>query len=56
MALPRDPVCEMEINESDAAATTQYADDTYYFCAEECKEKFDADPERYVSRDETSQT
>lgn len=54
--MPRDPVCEMEVTENDAAATSNYAGDTYYFCAESCKEKFDADPERYVSRDETSQT
>jgi P-type Cu+ transporter len=54
--MPRDPVCQMEVSEKDAAATSQYEDDTYYFCAEDCKEKFDQDPERYVSRTDSSQS
>jgi YHS domain-containing protein len=44
----------MDIDQSTAAATTHYAGDTYYFCSDECKRKFDADPERYVSRTEAS--
>jgi YHS domain-containing protein len=46
----------MDVDERTAPAQTEYADDTYYFCSEECKIKFVADPERYVSRDESSQT
>lgn len=52
----RDPVCDMEIDESEAAATAEYEDDTYYFCSEQCKDRFLADPERYVSRSESSQS
>lgn len=46
----------MEVEEDSAAATTEYEDDTYYFCSERCKEKFEADPEQYVSRTNSSQT
>jgi Cu+-exporting ATPase len=46
----------MDVDERTAPATTEYEDDTYYFCSEECKRKFEADPERYVSRTEASQT
>jgi YHS domain-containing protein len=52
----RDPVCEMDVDESTAAAETEYRGDRYYFCSEQCKDRFIADPERYVSRSETSQT
>ena len=54
--MQRDPVCHMEVNEDDAAATSEYKGDTYYFCAKSCKERFDRDPERYVSRSESSQS
>ncbi len=50
----RDHVCHMDVEESTAAATTQYAGDTYYFCSAACKKKFEADPEKYVSRTEAS--
>jgi Cu+-exporting ATPase len=44
----------MDVDERNAAATTEYAGDTYYFCSEKCRDKFEADPERYVSRTEAS--
>jgi Cu+-exporting ATPase len=46
----------MDVEPSSAAATCEYADDTYYFCSPKCKEKFEQDPERYVSRAESSQS
>jgi Cu+-exporting ATPase len=46
----------MDIEESQAAATSDYEGDRYYFCSEDCKQRFDSDPERYVSRVESSQT
>jgi YHS domain-containing protein len=54
--MARDPVCDMEVDENDAVATTFYQGDRYYFCSEDCKQRFEADPERYVSRSESSQT
>lgn len=46
----------MDVDPQTAAAKTEYAGDTYYFCSEECKNKFVADPERYVSRTDASQS
>jgi Cu+-exporting ATPase len=46
----------MDVEERTAAATTDYEDDTYYFCSAMCKDKFEADPERYVSRTDASQS
>jgi hypothetical protein len=45
-----DPVCGMSVDRS-KAPTVEYAGRTFYFCSEECRSKFEADPERYVSPD-----
>lgn len=45
----KDPVCGMTIEESDAAATAEYANRRYYFCSTACKEQFERAPERYTS-------
>jgi len=42
-----DPVCKMEVEESTAAATSEYKGKKYYFCAMGCKKAFDQDPEKY---------
>lgn len=47
-----DPVCGMKVKKSDAAATYEYNNKTYYFCMEECKEKFVKNPEKYLMADE----
>lgn len=46
-----DPVCEMEVNPASAEAQSEYAGVTFYFCSEECKQKFDDNPRQYL--DET---
>ncbi len=46
-----DPVCKMEVEESSAAATSEYKGKTYYFCAPGCKKAFDTDPEKYLTED-----
>jgi Cu+-exporting ATPase len=43
-----DVVCGMRIDPATAAATSTYKGETYYFCAPGCKQRFDADPGRYV--------
>jgi Cu+-exporting ATPase len=47
----RDPVCGMMIEEAAAAATSRHNGRTIYFCAVSCKEKFDANPEKYSNAD-----
>ena len=46
-----DPVCKMEVNPASAEAQSEYEGQTFYFCSQECKRKFDANPEQYI--DET---
>ena len=54
--MERDPVCQMDVDKATAPATAEYLGERFYFCSEECKRRFVADPERYVSRSEHSQT
>jgi len=44
-----DPVCNMQVDEERAAATSQYMGKTFYFCAPGCKKAFDEDPEKYLT-------
>ncbi|MFC1932398.1 heavy metal translocating P-type ATPase [Chloroflexota bacterium] len=46
-----DPVCKMEVEESKAAATSEYKGKKYYFCAAGCRKAFDQDPEKYLAED-----
>ena len=43
-----DPVCKMQIDEKKAAGKSEYNGKTYYFCAQGCKNKFDANPQQYT--------
>jgi YHS domain-containing protein len=49
--LAKDPVCNMNVDEKKAAATSIYKGTTYYFCAKGCKDKFDKDPEKFVTKE-----
>jgi Cu(I)/Ag(I) efflux system membrane fusion protein len=49
--IARDPMCGMEVDEKRAAAAglrSEYERATYYFCAEGCKRRFDAEPARHA--------
>ena len=50
MALHTDPVCGMQIDESDAAGQSEHEGSTYYFCSAACKGKFDESPSEYADR------
>jgi Cu+-exporting ATPase len=54
--MPRvnDPVCGMNIESETAAAQSQYEGRTFYFCSEQCKRQFDADPIRYTDKTPSS--
>lgn len=47
--MAKDPVCHMEVEESKAAAKSEYNGETYYFCAPGCKHAFDKEPGKYLS-------
>ena len=46
--MPIDPVCHMEVAPEDAAGSSEYQGQTYYFCGAGCKRAFDQDPERFL--------
>ena len=48
MAKVKDPVCGMMIEPDDAVGTSEYEGKTYYFCSDDCKTEFDANPEDYA--------
>jgi Cu+-exporting ATPase len=43
-----DPACKMEIEDKWAAFKSEYKGNTYYFCCESCKKRFDDSPEKYI--------
>jgi P-type Cu+ transporter len=45
----KDPVCGMTVDPQTAKHRAEHGGRTYYFCAERCRMKFQADPARYVS-------
>ena len=47
--MAKDPVCNMEVDETSALHTSQYQGKTIYFCSEDCKMKFDENPKQYES-------
>ena len=42
-----DPVCGMSVNKDDSTSSN-YRGETYYFCSDDCKTKFDRSPERFA--------
>lgn len=45
----KDPVCHMDVDPAKARGSAEYKGQTYYFCSPRCVEKFQAEPERYLS-------
>ncbi len=43
-----DPICGMEIDKSEATATSEHMGKTFYFCAQGCKRQFEEDPMKYM--------
>ena len=46
-----DPVCGMQVRVDDAPAQASFANKHYQFCSDRCRERFEANPERYTSGD-----
>lgn len=49
----KDPVCGMEV-EAAKAKTSVYDGRTFYFCSNDCREKFEADPASYAGKGRSS--
>jgi len=45
----RDPVCGMEVNPHNAAASFTHGGQTYYFCSAGCHDRFAREPEKYLA-------
>jgi P-type Cu+ transporter len=45
-----DPVCGMQVDPATAASSSEYKDQTYYFCSIGCKKQFDRNPEQFVDQ------
>ena len=43
-----DPVCGMEVQEEQAAATAEHEGTRYYFCSQGCHDEFVKHPEQYT--------
>jgi Cu+-exporting ATPase len=46
--MEKDVVCGMQVDPAKAAGSSVYNGKTYYFCANGCKMKFDANPAHFV--------
>jgi P-type Cu+ transporter len=44
----KDPVCGMEVSPAEAAGSSTFDGQSYYFCSTACKSRFDADPASFV--------
>jgi len=46
--MPRDPVCNSEVNKEDSESV-EFDGIKYYFCCDACKELFKETPRKYVN-------
>jgi len=49
-----DPVCRIHVDENEAELTgqftAQYGGGMFYFCSQECQDKFEQTPEQYAKK------
>ncbi|MHA1480389.1 MAG: HAD-IC family P-type ATPase, partial [Candidatus Thorarchaeota archaeon] len=50
-AVAIDPICKMDVDVATAKLFSDYDGKRYYFCAQYCKDTFDADPSKYKDQD-----
>ena len=48
-AMKTDPVCGMQVDPANAKHQAEHAGETWYFCSSGCRQKFVADPDRYLA-------
>ncbi|HYX69701.1 MAG TPA: YHS domain-containing protein [Terriglobales bacterium] len=48
--MTRDPVCGMQVDEKQAKAQIQHQGQTYYFCSDQCKQRFEKNPQQFVRK------
>lgn len=50
MTTTTDPVCGKQVESSQAVAESEHDLHTWFFCSEECRSQFEANPEQYTAR------
>jgi Cu+-exporting ATPase len=50
MSQVKDPVCGMMVEPDNAAGRTTYESQDVYFCSDQCRRDFEANPGRYYDR------
>jgi YHS domain-containing protein len=50
MSQVKDPVCGMMIDPEEAAGSTTFEGHEIYFCSDQCRREFEADPAHYYDR------
>jgi Cu+-exporting ATPase len=53
--LATDPVCGMKVDPHTAKHRSTQGGRTFYFCSARCREKFEADPARYLEKDRAAE-
>ena len=48
--MPKDVVCELDIDPNTASFQLWYRGKTYYICSGECHDKFMTEPQKYASQ------
>ncbi len=48
----KNPICGMEIEAQNAAATRAHMGQSFYFCSPGCKKAFDKEPAKYAGKAE----
>lgn len=46
----KDPVCGMAVSRLTAPVTCEYSGKIYYFCADICRDRFEANPDQYIGK------
>jgi P-type Cu+ transporter len=52
--MTKDPVCGMRIVKHQAAGTSNYKGEDYFFCSTACKQKFDKQPAQFINQDQAA--
>lgn len=53
--MKQDPVCGKQVDEVKAPATSTHKGERYAFCGQDCKNKFDQNPERFTHSSQSKQ-
>jgi P-type Cu+ transporter len=53
--MKNDPVCGKQVDEQKAPATSTHNGERYAFCGQDCKNKFDQNPDRYSQSKQSQQ-